>query len=333
MMDSESLCTSVTGISTSTIDDNRDRTDNIGTDIVNHSGRTCVDAAPQDQDAVEPPVGPPNKINFLNVIGLVVNAVNFFLIMSFETSSEFLTYDEISDKYKTLITPKSSAQIILVVDLVLKFAFVLQQFTSRFRGKKVVQEGVSYLYVILSALQFGWTWAFFKEEIHIALVLMFFILAFSAIIVHSQHNIVSSEGGLCWITEFVVIRLPFQIYCGCAIASMALHINICAVKANEPASSLITLAVVSFTILLCVSMICIQGLTKPIYIIPFVLFWNNFWIYQELKDPYIVIYMKFSLATIHGLRDSALTISILCLVGIPIHLLNTYLKKPTTEQR
>lgn len=326
MMDTESVRIS------DTIDEECDRIQNSvsdDTEILNISVETYDLAAPQDEDNAEPP----NCINFLNVISFVVNAVNFSVIISFDSSSDFLSYDEISEKYITLLTPKSTALIILAVDLILKFSFVLQQLTRRSRGKELVQKGVSYWYMIISALQFGWTYAFFKEKLHLSMVLMFFILASSAVIVNSQHHIESLENGLHRFIEFVMIRLPFQIFCGCAIASMAHHLNMCAVKENEPASSLITIAVISLTLLLCVSMICTLVLTKPICTIPIVLCWNNFWIYQELKDPYIVIYMTFDLATIHGLRNSALTVSILCLMGIPIHSLNNYLKKSTPEQR
>ena len=289
------------------------------TEISNDTVEVCEPITLQDEDGV---VQQLNIINLLNVIGFLVTVLNFILIMRFEFSSEFLSYDKISKKYMTIITPKSSAKVILVVEFMLKLAFVATQLIPDYRGTKLVQEGVGYWYMIISVLQFGWTWAFFKENMHLSIVLMFFILASSIIIVYAQRNITSTSQGLHQIREFIMIRLPFQIYCGIAIAVMAIHISICAVKESEPASSLITLAVITFTIFHSVSMFCTLGLKTPLYTIPFVLAWVLFWIFQELKDPYILIYIEFDLDTIRGLRNSALTISVLCVLKVPIHFLS-----------
>lgn len=259
-----------------------------------------------------------NLVNYSGLIGFLLHFVNIILIVGY---SEFPLYEDLSEKYTTIITPKSSAQIIFSVDFVLKIAFAVTQMLPRYRGKPIVQEGIGYLYFIVSVLQLGWTFAFFHEEIHLSVVLMFFILASSTIIVYAQHQIAKTESGRDHLVEFIVIRLPFQIYCGCALVFFALHISICAVKADEPASSLLTIGVITLTVLHAVSFHCVFGMTKPIYTIPFVLAWALIWIYEELKDPFVMIYWTFDPITVDGFRNSALTISLVCVVPAFAHML------------
>eukprot|EP00580_Thalassiosira_gravida_P013161 CAMPEP_0201631128 /NCGR_PEP_ID=MMETSP0493-20130528/5215_1 /ASSEMBLY_ACC=CAM_ASM_000838 /TAXON_ID=420259 /ORGANISM="Thalassiosira gravida, Strain GMp14c1" /LENGTH=310 /DNA_ID=CAMNT_0048102411 /DNA_START=91 /DNA_END=1023 /DNA_ORIENTATION=+ len=252
---------------------------------------------------------PLNWNNYLNAVAYIFNITLVYGV----GNGGWLgtpTNGELSDKYQTLVTPKSTAFTIWAVIYLAQAAFAVLQFLPRFRAHAMVQDGLSYWYAVAVAMQIGWTFAFAFEVIPLSLIFMLLIWISLMTILYRQYY-TKSDGSFL---EFWVLRFPFAVHAGWITAASALNVNVQAVSMNTPADEQLAVAIVSLAALHAMSVWVLFYIQRPNWTIACVLSWAFGWIYGELGEPNELISNTFSLDTINGVRYAA--ISVVCVIVI-----------------
>jgi hypothetical protein len=186
---------------------------------------------------------------------------------------------ELSEKYQTLMTPASTAFAIWAVIFLAQGAWAVLQLLPKFRAHPMVQDGTSYWYLSVAAMQIGWTFAFAYEVIPLSLAFMLLILLSLYGILYSQYY-ATSDGSLL---EFWVLRFPFAVHAGWITAASALNINVQVVSMEQPGYVQLAVAIVSLAVLHAVSVWVLFFISRPNWTIACVLTWAFGWIYNELN--------------------------------------------------
>lgn len=256
---------------------------------------------------------PLNKLNYLNLAFFILNIVVTYGVGNLGWLAG-ATNSELSDKYQTLVTPNSSAFLIWSVIFMLQAIFAILQMFPRFRGKKMIQEGISYYYLLTCVLQAGWTLAFAYEVIELSAVLIVSIWASLVAILYSQYY-TESEGTL---VEFWLLRFPFAIHCGWLTAASLLNVNVVVVDMQEPADVQLAVGIISLAILHAVSVWVCFAIKRPQYTIAGVLAWANYWISVELKEARSQIVELFDADIVSGVSYAAAAVSVIILSQIGV---------------
>mmetsp|Transcript_10882 Transcript_10882/g.17218 ORF Transcript_10882/g.17218 Transcript_10882/m.17218 type:complete len:315 (-) Transcript_10882:328-1272(-) len=266
-------------------------------------------AATRPAESDENTKQPLNSKNYLNLIAF---ALNITLVYGIGNGGWVgtPTNGELSDKYQTLVTPKSTAFTIWAVIYLAQAAFAVLQFLPRFRAHAMVQDGLSYWYAVAVAMQIGWTFAFAFEVIPLSLTFMLLIWISLMTILYRQYY-TKSDGSFL---EFWVLRFPFAIHAGWITAASALNVNVQVVSMDTPADVQLAVAIVSLAVLHAISVWVVFYIPRPNWTIACVLSWAFGWIYNELGEPLELITNSFSADTINGVRYAA--ISVVCVIGI-----------------
>lgn len=253
--------------------------------------------------------------NYLNLVAYILNVT---LVYGLGNAGWLGTPDngELSRKYQTLVTPKSSAFIIWAVIFMFQGAFAVAQLLPRFRAQPMVLKGASYWYSVVGALQIGWTIAFAYEVIPLSLVFMWLLWCALAAILYSQYY-AKSDGSL-W--EFWILRFPFSVHAGWITAASALNVNVLVVSMDQPADVQLAVGIVSLAVLHAVSVWVIFYIRRPNWTIACVLSWAFGWIYAELGTPNDLITSTFAEETINGVRYAAIAVSFVILFQVIIRL-------------
>jgi benzodiazapine receptor len=262
--------------------------------------------------------GPPrlNPKNFLNLFAYIANIVLVYGIGNAGWIGT-PTNGELSDKYQTLVTPNSSAFTIWAVIFLAQGVFAILQLLPRLRDHAMVQRGVSYWYVVVAAVQIGWTFTFAYEIIIASLVFMLLIWVALIAILYSQYY-TKSDGKLL---EFWIFRFPFAVHAGWITAASALNVNVLVVDMEVSASMQLAVAIVSLAVLHAVSVWVLFNIPRPNWTMACVLSWAFGWIYVELTEPIEKITTTFDEDTIGGVKYAAIAVSFIIVVQIVIRLL------------
>lgn len=223
---------------------------------------------------------------------------------------------ELSQKYQTLVTPKSSAFSIWGVIFLFQGAFAVAQLLPRFRARAMVLDGAGYWYPVISAVQISWTVAFAYEVIPLSLVFMLMLWCSLIAIVYSQYYTESNE--TLW--EFWILRFPFSVHAGWITAASALNVNVQTVSAGRPADVQLAVAIVSLAVLHAVSVWVLFYLPRPNWTMACVLSWAFGWISAELGSPNELITSTFAEDTINGVRHAAHVVSLIVLLQVAVRL-------------
>ena len=177
---------------------------------LNKKKTTAEDALPQEG---APASDPPAKINHKNMLNLFFYIFNIVFTYGVGTNGWLGngTNGELSEKYQSIITPKSTAFSIWAVIFVAQAIFAIVQFLKCFRAHPMVQQGVSYWYCGVSLAQVGWTFSFSYEIIPLSLIFMLLILFALYGLLYSQYY-TESTGKL---VEFWLLRFPFAFLLSC----------------------------------------------------------------------------------------------------------------------
>merc|ERR1712194_841710 len=134
-------------------------------------------------ESTRPPL---SKKNYLNLVAYMLNVT---LVNGLGNGGWLGTPNngELSQKYQTLVTPKSSAFSIWGVIFLFQGAFAVAQLLPRFRARAMVLDGAGYWYPVISAVQISWTVAFAYEVIPLSLVFMLMLWCSLIAIVYSQY--------------------------------------------------------------------------------------------------------------------------------------------------
>jgi hypothetical protein len=262
-----------------------------------------------------------NAANICNILGYIFNTIFTYGV----GNAGFFgrpTNGDLSRKYQTIITPKSSAFIIWSIIFTFQAIFVVLQALPRYRGRPIVQQGVGYWYFIVCLLQVAWTFAFSYEVIPLSLVCMILLWVGLMAIVYCQYYTESENNGcIGGQIEFWLFRFPFSVHGGWITAASALNVSVVAVDEKLSGSAQLTIAILSLAVLHAISVWHVFGYTRPNYVIPIVLAWANYWIYAELKDPEQLILDTFNDVVIEGVRSAALGVSLIILGQVAVRLI------------
>ncbi|KAL3811464.1 hypothetical protein ACHAXA_004761 [Cyclostephanos tholiformis] len=249
------------------------------------------------------------RLNFKNGFNLIAYILNITLVYGVGNAGWLGTPDngELSRKYQTIVTPASTAFSIWAVIFLAQGAWAVLQLLPRFRAHPMVQDGASYWYMSVAAMQIGWTFAFAYEVIPLSLAFMLLILLSLYGILYSQYN-AKSDGSL---SEFWILRFPFAVHAGWITAASALNVNVQVVAMEQPAYVQLAVAIVSLAALHAVSVWVLFVISRPNWTIACVLTWAFGWIYHELNINSDRIVDTFSADTIVGVKYAALAVAII----------------------
>ena len=258
---------------------------------------------------------PLNHKNYLNLIAYILNIT---LVYGVGNAGWLGTPDngELSRKYQTLVTPKSSAFSIWAVIFLAQGAFAVLQFLPRFRATPMLQNGLSYWYSSVTATQIGWTLSFAYEVIPLSLAFMLSIWVSLIAILYSQYY-TKSDGSLL---EFWVLRFPFAVHAGWITAASPLNVNVQVVSSGVAPDIQLAVAIVSLAVLHAVSVWVLFNIPRPNWTMACVLSWAFAWIYEELNEPQQLIQDSFSPDTIRGVQYAAIAVSFIILFQVVIRL-------------
>jgi hypothetical protein len=259
------------------------------------------------------------KLNHKNYLNLIAYILNITLVYGVGNAGWLGTPDngELSLKYQTLVTPAGQAFLIWSIIFLSQGAFAVLQFLPRFRAHPMVQEGLSYWYIAVTATQIGWTFAFAFEVIPASLTCMILIWISLIGILYKQYY-TESDGS---ILEFVVLRFPFQIHAGWITAASALNVNVQVVSMDQPADIQLAVSIVSLAVLHAVSVWVLFNIPRPQWTIACVLSWAFGWIYVELGNNVEKITNKFDEDIISGVRYAAISVCFIILIQLVFRLL------------
>ena len=246
---------------------------------------------------------PLNRKNWANVAAYILNIIFTYGV---GTLGVLGTPDnkELSDKYQTIVTPKSNAFLIWIVIFMFQLVFTIVQLLPKFRATPMVQEGVSYWYCLVSAMQIGWTFSFAYEIIPLSLAFMLALYASLMTLLYSQYY-TKSDNSL-W--EFWLLRFPFAIHGGWITAASALNVNVQVVASQAPADIQLAVSIVSLAVLHAISVWVLFHVQRPNWTIACVLAWAFGYIYHELASPNTLILETFGQETINGVRYAAFAV-------------------------
>lgn len=265
----------------------------------------------EERDDAKPPL---NHKNYLNLVAYAFNITLVYVVGTAGVVGK--SNVELSEKYQTLITPKSSAFIIWAVIFLFQGAFSVLQFLPRFRAQAMVQNGLSYWYCVVCAMQIGWTFSFALEVFWLSLAFMLLLWISLIVILYSQYN-TKSDGSLL---EFWLLRFPFAVHAGWITAALALNVNVQVVSMNQAADIQLAVAIVSLAVLHAISVWVLFYVSRPNWTIACVLSWAFGWIYKELGDPNDLISNTFAVDTINGVGYAAIAVTVIILLQVVIRL-------------
>jgi benzodiazapine receptor len=250
-------------------------------------------------------------LTMLNWANLIFYIINFVFTYGIGTLGWLGNGDngELSAKYQTIVTPKSTAFLIWAVIFLMQGVFAVVQMLPKFRNKPMVQEGVSYYYILTCITQAGWTFAFAYEVIWLSLIFMISIWSSLIALLYKQYYTESDNTFM----EFWFLRFPFAIHAGWLTAASALNVNVVVVWQEAPADIQLAVGIISLAVLHAISVWVLMGIPRANYTIAGVLCWANGWIYSELQTPNDKIVNTFEPDIISGVSYAAIAVSFIIL--------------------
>jgi len=233
------------------------------------------------------------KLSTLNYLNVVFYAINVFATYGVGVLGLFNlpTNSELSAKYQTLVTPIGWAFSIWGPIFILEAVFAIMQLTPKYRSHPIVLNGVSYWYCIVVIAQAGWTFSFCFEIIWLSFLMMLSILASLCIIIYQTRNNVQVE---TTIGDFWLLKFPFELHAGWIIAASAVNLSVCLVAYRDDITLQISVAVLSVTALVVVSLAMLFSLKAPVYTLPTVQAWALLGVSVQLASPLQETAEKFS---------------------------------------
>merc|ERR1712232_634292 len=142
--------------------------------------------------------------------------------------------------------PSGSAFSIWGVIFTFQGIFAVYQLLPSVRAKPMVQEGVSYWYILTCLFQSCWTPCFGFEQITLALVFIVLIWLALVALVYQQYYVKGADHNLL---EYWLLRFHFAIHCGWLTAASVLNVNLLAVKLELNPDTQLTMGIVSLAYL------------------------------------------------------------------------------------
>lgn len=278
-----------------------------------------------DEEAVELPVDRhqivdnqyKSSLNTKNYLNLLVFAINIFCNFVIGVTG-IAPYDigGLSDMYQTIISPAGYAFSIWSLIFITEGIFCFAQLLRRYRSSAIVQEGISWYFILANLFQASWVFAWCWNRVAFALALMLGIFASLYALVINQHLMYSREPSKFQKTylEYWLFQFPFHVHCGWITAATSLNINIEVIHAgvNDPSIQL-SVGIVTLAALHAIALawLYMSPGTRPNYTIPLVLAWAFFAISDELSQPMENIQQRFGSIIIEAIRYSSAAVAVI----------------------
>lgn len=267
---------------------------------------------PEENQQKRAGVQKPNLINYLNIIGYIINFLCTFGVGTLTILPGAIQTGEQSDKYQTIVTPAGTAFSIWGLIFIAQAIFAIAQFLPRFRYQPALQEGLKYWYFLVCIAQALWTFFFSYDLINLSLVAIVVIWACLVCAVVSQYYCKLEKT----YSEFWILRFPFMIHCGWLSAATALNVNVVIVNVGAAASVQLTSGIISLAVLHAIAVISLWVPKYPNYVIPSVLVWANYWIGNELQDPKEKTQELFGSTIINAIKNAGFAVAVIILIQI-----------------
>ena len=249
-----------------------------------------------------------NRYNVANVVGYFLNVVITYAIGAAGLVDGLQSNATLSEKYQTLVTPVGWAFAIWGIIFISQLVWVVfQVFWPKQRNNAWVNAiGYNYLWICLA--QCGWTLAFSTEQIYLSVAFMVSILAF---LVRAVLQLGTVEEALS-IKHYMLWKFPFTIHCGWIVAATIVNANVVLVYLDVVASTQFYVAFGCLLALLAVAAFLLVR-KRTDFVIPAVLVWALWGVYNELKTPDDRLLGKFSGTQIDQTQGGAF--AVLSLIG------------------
>ncbi len=208
----------------------------------------------------------------------------------------------LSEKYQTLVTPIGWAFSIWGPIFISEAIFTIAQLLPKYRGNKIVQEGVGYWYAAVCIAQVSWTFSFSFEVMWLAFVLMFTILFCLANLLRSTYDMAPETVGQYWLLKF-----PFELHCGWIVAASAVNFSVLFVAYGDDDNmdTQLSVAIVSIAGVIAAALFCLFVLSKPIVTIGGVQAWALGGIAAQLSSPLEKTLVAFGETILSGVEGAS----------------------------
>jgi len=221
-----------------------------------------------------------NYLNFLNVIGYVLNVVAN-LVFGVSTGSASI---------ENIISPAGWAFSIWGLIFATELIFTIAQLLPKYRASDLVQKGVSWWYFLSCVLQAAWLVAFTSYNSYGISLIIIVLLWLSLLgILLAQDNCDPKRSLL----EYFLLQFPFSVHCAWITVATILNVNIFAVALGASISLQLAIAFASLACLPAFTISSLFGITKPNFVFPVVFLWAASAIYTKLLDPSASIVQSF----------------------------------------
>lgn len=197
-----------------------------------------------------------------------------------------------------------------------QFLWVTHQLVVKKQRNNPYVHAVGYNYLWVCLAQCGWTLAFSYEFIFLSLIMMLLIWFFLAVLVHTiyQYPTAATTNNSFSVKQYVLWFLPFTMHFGWITAASVVNINLELVAFNASTTNQFYIAFISLFALVLAGLYCLL-VQQFDYVIPLVISWALWGVYNELANPQELIAKTFSDAQIKIVQRSdavALGLLLLC---------------------
>jgi benzodiazapine receptor len=242
-----------------------------------------------------------NSLQWVNIANLGAYLLNVLVTYGVGVSGKFPTNAELSAKYQTLVTPAGYAFSIWGIIFTAQLIWAVAQMLPKYRSKELVVHGVGYYYVAVCLAQIIWTFTFTAEQITLSLFAMLSILAALLKIITTTSKMTAETTGQYWLFKF-----PFEIHAGWIMAASLVNANVVLVAWNISATTQVTAAWFSLTLLAVASVYFTFGSSQYyVVVVPVVLAWASYAISVELSSPKDSIVAAFAEETIQSVMTAS----------------------------
>lgn len=274
------------------------------------------------------PSTPVTQYNLINLAAYLINIIITFGVGSYGWFHR-PTNGDIAQLYPTLITPANWTISIWFVIFMVQLAWVVYQF---FAPTFPWVQAVDWNYLWVAAAQAAWTWTFSYQLMWPSLICMLALAALLWMIVLSLQRVEvmnTSSSDDVWknLSSYGIWQLPFTMHCGWVTAATLVNINMVLVSHHLRPSFQFYAAIISLLVMLAVA--SMVAMSRDV-VIPLVLAWAWYGIYDELKHPVPSIASKFTVQEIRIVQDGAGLAALVILAVVLVRFGMTYYRSNYT---
>lgn len=281
--------------------------------------------------------------NAMNLIVYVASLAVTILIGYFGLGRDVKgDFKKVHDDYQTLITPVFWTYSMWIVIFFFELIFTVAQSLTPLRKLSIVQDGISYNFVIIHCCHIAWVVSYVFKSPLVATLFMLLCVVFLYSLCNNIYAMDSgyapaSGGGtvvqpqnIDMSMEFLIFRFPFHLHFGWAV--IMLLVNICELGQSYDWSWQGALAFISLGIIWVLGTLSLFYPEYPNFTVPVILAWAMMGIYVELTPARAMVVDSFQDTTIKKIRTGALVICVehlvLSILRFIVHFSSFYYVEP-----